>query len=144
MRITFRIHEDALAKLRERAEQFEYELGERIDRRLDAFGVDTTEAMRENHGKDAHDIQRYVNRTWDLTESIGFTLEPPQEFNGAVVHRLEVFAAAPYAFDVEEGIPGRSRPYPFFWVEIYNEERRQQVLAGLQQDLDGAIAAVAE
>jgi hypothetical protein len=94
--------------------------------------------------RDAHDIQRYVNRTWDLTESIGFTPEPPVDLNDKIVHTLKVFAAAPYAFDVEQGIPGRSRPYPFFWIEIYNEETRSQVLAGLQQDLDNAIAAVVE
>ena len=74
-----------------------------------------THRMKEKHDADAHDIQRYVNRTWYLTNSIGYTIEPWRSGKATLL----VFATAPYAQAVEEGIPGRSRPYPFFWHEIY-------------------------
>jgi hypothetical protein len=77
-----------------------------------------TARMQANHDNDAHDIQRYINRSWYLTRSIGYTIEPWRQGKASLI----LFATAPYAQAVEEGIPGRSRPYPFFWKEVYGHQ----------------------
>ena len=107
------------------------------------WGDSATEAMKEQHGADAQSIHRYVNRTWDLTESIKHDMEPPRG-TSPVVHTIRVFAAAPYAFDVEHGVPGRSRAYPFFWKEITNALWRHDLDITLTDGLNDLLASMAE
>lgn len=57
---------------------------------------------------------RYIDRTGQLSGSIGFKVTPWQARQAVVA----VFALAPYASTVEHGHP-RARPYPFFWPTFY-------------------------
>lgn len=65
----------------------------------------------------------YIDRTGWLTASMGFTLEPyrtwdPKTGTASALPTLYIFATAPHADAVEWGVPGHSRPYPFFWPLI--------------------------
>lgn len=84
---------------------------------LKVYGEDATTNMKDRHDADAHDIRRYVNRTWYLTNSITFDLQLMSD----KTERLRIFTPAFYASMVENGT-ARSRPYPFFWVEVYGLE----------------------
>lgn len=132
---------DAVAKLR----QLEVALPDLLREQQEAFGEAVTKRMQDSHGADAHDIQRYVNRTWDLTESIGYNLEPTQQQGGGMLlHPMRVFASAPYAADVEMGVPGKSRPYPFFWKELTGGPVVEAVPEVLAAGATELLASVAE
>lgn len=65
----------------------------------------------------------YIDRSSWLTASIGFSLEPMRTWDpftgtASTLPTLLLFATAPYASAVEYGVPGHSRPYPFFWPTI--------------------------
>jgi hypothetical protein len=81
-----------------------------IDMKLDAakqvvrddlkeFGIGAKGEMVMTH--------TFQNRTFQLEHSIGFSQDEDVS--------VTVFAMAPYASQVEFGVPGHSRPYPFFW-----------------------------
>lgn len=78
------------------------------------YGQTATERMKANHDRDAHNIQRYVNRTWYLTTTIGYDVA---QITGGTT-RVRMYSPASYAEAVEFGTP-RSAPYPFFWIEVY-------------------------
>ena len=52
----------------------------------------------------------FQNRTFRLEGSIDFDV---------TLWAVSVFALTGYASEVEFGVPGRSRPYPFFWPVWY-------------------------
>lgn len=76
------------------------------------YGHAATTQMKADHEKDAHDIQRYVNRSWYLTNSIMYDTED----RGQAI-RVRFYTPAWYAELVENGTP-RSQAYPFFWPAI--------------------------
>lgn len=97
------------------------------------FGEEVTKRMKEGHppggpwpapgampepGKHA-----YIDRTGWLTDSIGFSLEamPTWDLRGTApaLPTLMVFATAPHAAAIEYGVPGHSRPFPFFYFHIF-------------------------
>ena len=84
---------------------------------LVTYGEDAVEGMKKRHDADAHEVMRYVNRTWYLTNSITFDTQLMSE----KTERLRVFTPAFYAGMVEYGT-ARSKAYPFFWIEIYGLE----------------------
>lgn len=72
------------------------------------------------------DTHTFQNRTFRLEGSIDFDVVHFTTVGPYVV----VFALTEYASQVEFGVPGRSRPYPFFWPVWYKwvpllEERMQ-------------------
>jgi hypothetical protein len=91
---------------------------------LDWYGKTATTNMKAKHERDAHLIERYVNRTWRLTNSIAYDIQAISD----MLERLRVVATPFYAALVEFGT-ARSRPYPFFWIEMYGLEEmaRQRV-----------------
>lgn len=91
---------------------------------LEWYGKTATTAMKDKHDADAHEIQRYINRTYYLTTSIGYDVVKL----GAEIWRLRMFAPPFYAEAVEYGTP-RSRAYPFFWPAVYGFE--QQALGSM-------------
>lgn len=138
------IHRSAIADLKNRVQQLRAELDLRIDDVLDRFATGATEGMRESHEANAHEVGRYINRTEDLSQSIGYSLEPPASYADIVKHQVRLFAATVYAYDVEHGVPGRSKAYPYFWPEIHSEERRAMGEADLTHEINEAVAAVGE
>jgi len=81
------------------------------------YGRMATSEMKSQHEADAHDIQRYVNRTWNLTRSIAYDV---QRLSGETI-RLRMYTPTWYAEPVEFGTP-RSRAYPFFWPAVHGLE----------------------
>lgn len=69
-----------------------------------------TSHLTEVYAKDVADDARanhpYTDRTGDLTSSI-------QAIAGPGLYEAQVFAGTEYASYVEEGVSGRSRPYPY-------------------------------
>ena len=108
---------EGLAETNREIDRFIGDYRARVRRAAEDYGKTTTERMKANHDRDAHDIQRYVNRTWYLTRSIEYDVRP---WSG---DRLEIriYTPAYYAHWVENGTP-RSRAYPFFWVEVYGQQ----------------------
>lgn len=141
-RVTPRV--DEIARLRTRLQQLEQAVPDMLRDKQAEFAEAATTRMKDKHGADAHDIQRYVNRTWDLTESIGFNLEPTREEGSVHWHPMRVFAATPYAYDVENGVPGKSRPYPFFWQELTGGPVVAALPDVLTRGLHDLLASVAE
>ena len=84
---------------------------------LARYGANATAAMKERHDADAHAIQRYINRTYYLSTTIGYEVQRTH----ADQWRLRMFAPPFYAELVEYGTP-KSAPYPFFWIEVYGFE----------------------
>lgn len=84
---------------------------------LERYGKTATDEMKEQHDRDAHAIQRYVNRTYYLTTSIGWDVA---RVSGGS-WRLRMYAPPFYAEAVEYGTP-KSAAYPFFWVEVYGHQ----------------------
>jgi hypothetical protein len=84
---------------------------------LEKYGRDATTAMKDQHERDAHQIQRYVNRTYYLTTSIGYEVQRIAQDTW----RLRMFAPPYYAEAVEYGT-AKSAAYPFFWVAVYGFE----------------------
>lgn len=139
------VNDAALAEVQMKLQAIEQQLPDVIRDKQTELAERATKAMKDKHGADAHDIQRYVNRTWDLTESIGYNLEPTQHHGADLqLHPMRVFAAAPYAFDVENGVPGRSRAYPFFWQELTGGPHVEAFPADLAQAAHDLLASVAE
>lgn len=99
---------------------------------LEWYGKTATDEMREQHDRDAHEIQRYINRTYYLTTSIGYDVE---KAGGS--WRVRMFAPPYYAEAVEFGTP-RSRAYPFFWVEVYGFQ--DAAVARVMQEYFTALA----
>ena len=95
------------------------------------YGNTATTEMKANHDRDAHDVQRYVNRSWYLTNSIMFDVED----RGQTL-RLRLYTPAWYAELVEHGTP-RSQAYPFFWPPIRTLEplAQQRVVQVLLEGL---------
>ena len=122
--------------------------GEEVKQIIDVanwnWATATTEAMKANHGENAHDVQRYINRTWTLTESIGFEIEPPELQGLSIYHGVRVFASAPYAADLEQGVPGQNRAYPFYWQEIYAGGPREALEQEINASLNDLLASLAE
>lgn len=85
-----------------------------IARGTSQLAEEAVERMRANHARDAHEIQRYINRTWNLTNSTTSTTDHDQLEDRI---RTTFRADTDYAEAVEFGTP-RSRPYPFFWMEV--------------------------
>lgn len=81
------------------------------------YGRIATGEMKAQHDADAHDIQRYVNRTWNLTRSIAYDVRDV----GGGVQQLRMYTPVWYAELVEFGTP-RSRAYPFFWPAVHGLE----------------------
>jgi hypothetical protein len=81
---------------------------------LEWYGDTATKQMKADHERDAHEIQRYINRTFYLTNTISADVSHPNE----KVTRLIMIAPPWYAEAVEEGTP-YSRAYPFFWIAVY-------------------------
>jgi hypothetical protein len=107
------------------------DLRDRVQTRMKLHGETTTAAMKANHERDAHSIQRYVNRTWTLTRSIVYTLGTWSGDKLAV----KFFALAWYADAIENGT-ARTKAYPFFWKVV------QADLAALtRQVVDDAAAS---
>lgn len=100
---------------------------------LEKYGHDATSEMKEQHDRDAHAIQRYVNRTFYLSTSIGWEVQHPSD----AVWRLRMFAPPWYAEAVEYGT-SRSQPYPFFWIEVYAFE--PAAVADLSRAFFGLLA----
>lgn len=75
---------------------------------LTYFGQGAKDEMVRTH--------TFQNRTFRLERSIDYDIIAFTPENPA---RGVVFALTEYASDVEFGIPGRSRPYPFFWPVYY-------------------------
>ena len=73
---------------------------------LEWFASTVTNEMITQHS--------FQNRTGRLERSIGYTLNMVDN-----QLQLQVFALAPYAVAVEQGVPGHSAPYPFFWPTFY-------------------------
>lgn len=137
MRVVSRVNEEGMAQLRANFDRFEELLQDNVSDVLERHGESAVERMQDNHQADAHAIQRYINRTWNLTTSITTELHP--WVNQFV--QLELRADAPYAFDIENGTP-RNQPYPFFWQEVYQLEA--DIMPDLQQALDEAVLAITE
>lgn len=81
-----------------------------IDLKLEAAKQIVTDDMREfGEGAKNEMVQTHTfrNRTFRLEGSLDFDVIP--------FDHVTVFALTGYASDVEFGIPGRSRPYPYFW-----------------------------
>lgn len=140
--ILAKAYPDVLQGLRDRMAQFD--LGEAIRQTEDTWGTSVTTAMKANHDANAHDIARYENQTFDLTESIGYDLQPTHGGGGIARHSVRVFAAVPYAYDVEMGVPGRSRAYPFFWKEVFSGTWTEAANVNLTTSLNDLLASVAE
>ncbi len=88
-----------------------------IDRRLAAAKqVVADDLTWAGQGAKAEMIATHTfqNRTYRLEGSIDFTVEHEEDFE-----QLVVFALTAYASMVEFGVPGHSRPYPFFWPVFY-------------------------
>lgn len=92
---------------------------------LEKFAKTITEIMITQHS--------FQNRTGRLERSIGYHIEVVP---GSL--QLFVYALAPYAIAVEEGVEGHSRPYPFFWATFY------EFLPDLIDGLGSAVAAAFE
>lgn len=137
MRLVAKVNEEGLAILKAKLDKFTPLLQDNVLDVLERHGSMAVERMQENHQSDAHAIQRYINRTWNLTNTIEFKVQP---FVSDMA-RLELAANAAYAYDIENGT-SRSQPYPFFWQEVYQVEN--DALADLQQALDEAVLAVTE
>ena len=94
-----------------------------IDMRLKQAQHVVMDDLKE-FGKGAADemilTHTFQNRTFRLEHSIGTSW---REFDVDVAvgqnASASVFALADYASQVEFGVPGRSRPYPFFWPVWY-------------------------
>jgi hypothetical protein len=108
------------------------------------WGAAVTTAMRQNHEADAHAMGRYENQTMQLTQSIRYELLPPETAGHIIVHPIKVVAEAPYAWDVEVGVPGHSRPYPYFWKEIMSGEWSEMLVVDLTARLNELLASTAE
>ncbi len=80
------------------------------------YGQTATALMKANHANDAHEIKRYVNRTWDLTNSIAFAVA--QWAGDLSTLTMEAGRDLDYAEAVEQGT-SHSRAYPFFWLQVY-------------------------
>lgn len=100
---------------------------------LERYGKDATDAMKDQHERDAHAIQRYVNRTYYLTTSIGYEVQRV----ASDTWRLRMFAPPSYAEAVEYGTP-KSAAYPFFWLAVYGFE--SAALADLTKAFMGVLA----
>jgi hypothetical protein len=76
---------------------------------LKEFGAGARDEMVRTH--------TFQNRTFRLERSIDFDVVAfvPGQENA----RATVFALTEYASQVEFGVDGRSRPYPFFWPVWY-------------------------
>lgn len=88
-------------------EGLELQLGLNITVALEWFGSTATQEMITQHS--------FINRTGRLERSIGYHVESPRDH----FYELHIYALAPYAEAVELGVPGRSRPYAFFWPAFY-------------------------
>lgn len=96
-----------------------------VGEQLDWFGASATKEMRQGHPPGGphpnpgempiFGDHRYIDRTGQLTRSIGYSVEQWNNFKAIVL----VFAMAPYAEKVEQGEPNKSRPYPFFYPVFY-------------------------
>jgi len=95
---------------------------------LEWFGSTATQEMITQHS--------FINRTGRLERSIGYHIEVPG--NGHI--ELHVYALAPYAAAVEEGVPGRSRPYPYFWGTFYKylPDLYEKLAEGIDSALEDA------
>lgn len=94
---------DVIDRLDERHKQAR----ENVQNTLDWFGKGSADEMVRTH--------TFQNRTYRLEGSIGHSVEPFE--NGQAF--ASVFALTSYASLVEFGVPGKSRPYPFFWPVFY-------------------------
>jgi len=137
-------HLDAWYQLLNRVEAAPALLEGMIGETADAWGVAATTAMKANHDANAHAIQRYENQTFDLTESIGFDLQPLQHNGGSTTQPIRIFAAAPYAYDVEHGVPGRSAAYPYFWREVMSGQWAELVVVRVTAGVNELLASTAE
>jgi hypothetical protein len=75
---------------------------------LKVFGEGAKDEMVRTH--------TFQNRTFRLEGSIDYDVIG---FEGSGQPHVTVFALTSYASQVEFGVPGRSRPYPFFWPVFY-------------------------
>lgn len=97
------------------------------------FGETAVETMKSGHPPGgphppdgempAYGENAYIDRSGWLTDSIAYTLEPfqtwsPSDGSASALPTLTIVATAPYADAIEFGVPGRARPYPFFWPTI--------------------------
>lgn len=138
------LHPDTLDALFVRLERLEEGLGDTIRAEQERAGAAITARMKDQHGADAHDIQRYVNRTWDLSNSIEYEVQPAQNHGGMLLLPMKVAATEVYAFDVENGVPGHSRAYPFFWKELTGGPVIEGFQDLLQQAVNQLLASVSE
>jgi hypothetical protein len=86
------------------------------------------------YGKNA-----YIDRTGWLTSSVGYSLESmpswdPSQGTAPAFPTLTIYATAPHADAVEYGVPGHSRPYPFFFPLLY------ELLPELTARIEGVMA----
>jgi hypothetical protein len=100
---------------------------------LEWYGKTATDQMKEQHDRDAHAIQRYVNRTYYLSTSIGYDVARVSDG----MWRVRMFAPPFYAEAVEYGTP-KSAAYPFFWVEVYGFQ--DAAVSRLMSEFFGALA----
>jgi len=94
---------------------------------LDWFGKTVSAEMISDHP--------YIDRTGQLTRSIGFTIES-WTYGKAIIN---VFALAAYAQPVEFGT-ATSRPYPFFYPVFYKylDELMRRIQAAVDKAFDEA------
>lgn len=138
------LHSDVMEALLVTVEQLAEGIPRIVREEQAKAGEQIVKRMQDRHASDAHDIQRYVNRTWNLTNSIGYEVQAPQEMGGMVLQPMRVAAAESYAFDVENGVPGHSRAYPFFWIELTGGPVIEGFGDVLQAAVDELLASVSE
>lgn len=107
-----------------------------IPHRIAQFGEDTVTQIRaqppfghppggphpDDHGQlPIFGEHAYIDRTGELTRSIGAE---------ATERQVRIMATSDHADAVEYGVPGRSRPYPFFWPVIWAREPEFEPFVG--------------
>lgn len=115
-----------------------------IDASSEKWGKAVTDGMKANHEDNAHADQRFENQTMTLVNSIDYTILPEVDNGGVLTHPISVRATAPYAWDVEVGVPGQSQPYPFFWKEIMSGDHNAMVQTDLTTGVNNLLASTAD
>jgi hypothetical protein len=115
-----------------------------IDTSSEKWGKSVTDAMKANHEANAHASERFETQTGTLVASIDYTVLPEVDNGHVTTHPISVRATAPYAWDVEIGVPGQSRPYPFFWKEIMSGDHTAMVQTDLTTGTNNLLASAAD
>lgn len=121
----FGLHMEGLDEMIERVGGLSQQIKLNLTVELEWFGRTATQEMITQH--------EFINRTGRLERSIGYHIEVVNDHL-----QLHVYALAPYAVAVEEGVPGHSRPYPYFWPAFYKH------LPELMERLDAAVHSALE